>query len=178
MTETPAPIAARPANVWAVAALVLRLALGGVFLFAAYSKLNDPDGFVESMQKFNESLALFRAYEHDHLVIVAAFAIPWVEMICGAFLVAGFWTRPAALLLTLALAGFIAAIYVVLQKGQSFDCSCFGRFRLFCPTRLSWCNIYQNAALGLVALALLAGGAGRFGLDALRRPVAPAPPHA
>ncbi|MCC6661711.1 MAG: DoxX family protein [Phycisphaerales bacterium] len=146
---------------WSIAAMAMRVLLGGVFIYSAWVKLQDPVSFGQAIEKF-------RAVDPDrqaHLIKLAVFAIPWTEMICGVGLVLGLWTRAAALVLGLALAGFMVLIYQVLNRGESFDCGCFGRLRLACPSKLSSCNLWQDGVLLAMALVLLAGGPGRWALD-------------
>lgn len=159
------PEAPRPPAALVVASMLPRLALAGVFAFAAWTKLANPGSFALAIEKFKWTTA----GDHDHLVKLAAFAIPWTELLCAASLILGVWTRAAALLLTASLGAFTWAIVGVLQRGETFKCSCFGRLRLFCPEELSWCNAYQNSALIAIGLAALAIGGGRFSLDRLRR---------
>ncbi len=142
-------------------ALAARVTLGGVFLFAAYTKLSDPLQFALAIEKFK----LTTPGDHDHLVKLAAFAIPWTEALCGVALILGLWTRAGALLLVALLGFFIYAILGVLARGETFKCSCFGRLRLFCPEELSRCNIWQNAGLIAVGLVPPVLGGGRFSLD-------------
>jgi uncharacterized membrane protein YphA (DoxX/SURF4 family) len=141
--------------------LVCRVALGVVFLFAAYTKLSDPLLFAQAIEKFK----MTTPGDHDHLVKIAAFAVPWIEALAAAALMVGLRTRAAALVLVAMLAFFMYAIYGVLARGESFECSCFGRLSLLCPKKLGWCNIAQNAALIALGLVPLAAGGGQFSLD-------------
>jgi uncharacterized membrane protein YphA (DoxX/SURF4 family) len=142
-------------------ALLLRLALAGVFIFAASVKLQQPQVFLSSV------LAFKVIPDHaDHLVKLTTFAVPWVEIVAAACLVLGFWTRAGAAVLALTLLGFIGLIISVLERGMSVKCGCFGRFQLFCAgDTLAWCNVWQNSALLAVALLILILGPGRFALD-------------
>jgi len=144
--------------------LVLRLALGGVFLWAAYVKLWPP---ASGPQAFADSIKGFKLLppEGDHLVTLATFAVPWVEGLAGAVLVLGLWSRAAALVLLLNLLAFIAAIVWVLERGISTKCGCFGKFSPFCPEQITTCNIVQNAVLGGVALVIVLRGGGLLSLD-------------
>jgi uncharacterized membrane protein YphA (DoxX/SURF4 family) len=168
---TPLPADA-PGRSRAAAALVARLVLGGVFVFSAVMKLDQPLLFAQAMTKFK----VVDLDAHDHLIKIATFAVPWTELFCGVALILGMWTRAAALLLAAALASFTVLIVQTLQRGEAFECSCFGRLRLVCPAKLSWCNVGQNSVLFALALALLVGGAGRWSLDRLIGPVRPKPP--
>lgn len=166
-TMTPAP--PRTPMVPSLLALAPRLVLAAIFGFAAITKLENPGSFAKAIEKFKWTTE----GDHDHLVKLAAFAIPWTELLCAAGLIAGLWTRASALLLTASLGVFTWAIVGVLQRGETFKCSCFGRLRLFCPEELSWCNVYQNSVLIAIGVAALAIGGGRFSLDRLLRRAGP-----
>jgi uncharacterized membrane protein YphA (DoxX/SURF4 family) len=146
--------------------LLLRLLLGGVFLFAAYQKLLDPQGAASTIEAFKFGAP-------DHLVMFGAYLVPWAELMVGAALVLGFWTRAAALLYTVAMASFIVAIFSVIQRDMDVNCQCLGRFKLFCggifdPVKdrpLGLCKVVENGVLLGGALLLLAAGGGRLSLD-------------
>ncbi len=163
MTDPAEPRAPRALGALSLAA---RVTLGAVFLLAAYTKLSDPMLFAQAIEKFK----LTTPGDHDHLVKLLAFAVPWTEAICGVALILGIWTRAGALILVALLGFFIYAILGVLSRGETFKCSCFGRLRLFCPEELSRCNIVQNGALVAIGLVPLILGGGRFSLDGMIRP--------
>ncbi len=95
-----------------------RLVVGGIFIWAGLSKIFDPLGFAES-------IANYRAFPH-WMTFFTALVLPWLEMICGAFLVLGLFRRSSALLLSLLLASFLALVAVTLARGINIDCGCFG----------------------------------------------------
>lgn len=166
--ESPTAGAARR-SIWTIIALGARLLLGGVFIYSGLMKLDDPLLFAQAIEKFKVTDPV----HHEHLVKLATFAIPWTEILCGGALVLGMWTRSGALVLTLALGGFMVLIWQVLARGEAFECSCFGRLKLLCPTKLSQCNLYQNGVLAAIGLLLVAGGAGRWSIDRLIGPRKP-----
>jgi uncharacterized membrane protein YphA (DoxX/SURF4 family) len=166
--------------------LVLRVVLGGLFLFAAYQKL-----FASpfSHQNFLEAIKAFRVLpatpDWDWLLIGATYAIPWVELLCGLALVAGFWTRSAALVIGLLLSVFIAGIVSVTLRKWHADCSCFGQYKLLCGNKalpeplglfreappVGWCKVAEDAVMVLAAAAVWTWGGGVISLDrALSRP--------
>lgn len=160
----PAPGSSRAARVAAsVALLMLRLALAGVFLFAAYTKLLTPMGPLN----FSEAVQSFKFFgEHDDgLVMLTTYAVPWAELIAGVCLVLGFWTRAAALLLGLLLTLFIALVASAIFRDMHIHCGCFGNFNWPCPETVSWCKIGANSALLLAAMVLHSYGGGAIALD-------------
>lgn len=138
--------------------LVLRLILGGIFVFAAAVKLQDPQGVADTILGFELGIP-------DHLVLLGAYVVPWAEMLIGVALVVGLWTRAAALLYALTMAAFIAAIISVIQRGMSLECQCLGRFKLYCSGPLGTCKVVENSILLGGALIIFVLGAGGFSLD-------------
>lgn len=137
--------------------LFLRLQLAGLFGFAAYVKLTDPQSFAFSIKGFD--------ILPDRLAVLSTFAVPWTELLCAVCLVLGVWTRAAAILLTALIVVFIGAIASALARGLNVSCGCFGAFELFCKGPLGGCNIAQNSVLLAETVLIAVFGYGRLGLD-------------
>lgn len=142
--------------------LPVRLFLGGLFALAAFKKLQDPQSFAEAIKGFK----VVDSATHGHLIVTGAFTMPWVEMVAAVLLIAGLWTRAAAVTVALALTGFIAALISVITRGLDANCSCFGDMSLFCGAEVGWCQVARNLILILPALYLAVRGGGRASLDA------------
>jgi len=98
--------------------LFTRLLIGGVFLIAGVLKALDADATVRSVRAYDllpESLA--------HLV---GWGLPFAEILAGAFLIAGVFTRTAAVITALMLLAFVAGIAQAWARGLAIDCGCFG----------------------------------------------------
>ncbi|WP_051445069.1 MauE/DoxX family redox-associated membrane protein [Desulfocurvus vexinensis] len=95
----------------------LRVLFGLTFLAAAVSKAAYPVEFA----------AIVANYQllPEALVNPVALLLPWVEIACGAALVAGVWTRGAALVLCTLLVVFLAALGVSVMRGLDVQCGCF-----------------------------------------------------
>lgn len=129
-----------------ILSLPLRLALGGLFLFAAYNKL-----FVENgPMLFAASLRAFKVIDPDtqpEIFQLVVFVTPWVEIVAGLALVLGLWTRAAAGVIGSLLLLFIGLIISVLYRKLDTECGCFGKLSPFCPAKVGYCNIIQNVIL-------------------------------
>lgn len=142
--------------------LILRLGIAGLFLFAAWQKLFDPES---GPQKFAGSVNSFKILP-EHLVYLATSAIPWIEVICALLLLVGLWTRASATLLAALVVVFTGAVASVLLRNMSVTCGCFGRFSLICPhDKLSWCKIGENALILLPTVLVAVFGGGFLALD-------------
>jgi putative oxidoreductase len=98
--------------------LLSRLALGLVFIIASVEKIAVAEAFAVSVDAYQLIPV--------SLVNIAALLIPWIEFVCGLFLVCGIFVRSSALLLSLSLCVFIVAIISAMIRHLNIDCGCFG----------------------------------------------------
>lgn len=141
--------------------LVLRVALGGLFCFAAFKKLSDPQSFAEAIKGFK----VLDVNTLEPFMVTGAFVIPWVEMVAGVMLILGFWTRAAAATIGLALLGFIGLLISVIMRDMSASCSCFGDLNFGCPAEIGWCQVLRNTIMLIPAAYLVWRQGGLLALD-------------
>ena len=145
----------------------LRLALGGVFVFAAYNKIGNIQAFAFAIKGFK----VLDADTHGQLIISAAYTIPWIEMIAGVMLILGLKTRAAAVALGIMLLVFIAAlVHVILDDSIDADCSCFGDMNLVCEASVGWCQVIRDLIMLVPVVYLLWRNGGLLSCDALFKP--------
>jgi uncharacterized membrane protein YphA (DoxX/SURF4 family) len=99
--------------------LILRLILGLVFLYAAYTKLRQP------WMLFAMSIDAYQLLP-QWAVLLLGHWLPWFELLIGVFLVAGILLRYTALTATGLLLVFFALMTRAYLKGTAIDCGCFG----------------------------------------------------
>lgn len=97
---------------------MLRLIVGGVFIYAGALKVIDPARFAKDVDNY-------------HLLppgVVAAVALylPWLEILCGLALAIGVLRVGATLLLGGMLVAFIVALSSAWARGLDINCGCFG----------------------------------------------------
>jgi uncharacterized membrane protein YphA (DoxX/SURF4 family) len=145
--------------------IVLRLLLGGLFVFGGLVKLdfgNDPTGFAFAIKGFKLGLP-------DHLVVDLAFMIPWLELLAGLALIFGFFTRGAGLVIAGLMVAFILGIASVMWRKLDVHCGCFGKLDSFiCSGPIGPCQIVRNVVLAAMGTYLAIFGAGPFSLDRIR----------
>lgn len=142
----------------------LRVALGGVFVFAAFTKLNNIQAFAFAIKGFK----VLDADKHGQLIISAAYTMPWVEMIAGIMLIIGLRTRAAVATIGLMLIFFMAAlIHVITNDSIDADCSCFGDMNLVCDSAVGWCQVIRDLVLLLPVVYLLWRDGGLLSLDSV-----------
>jgi hypothetical protein len=97
--------------------LVMRVYLGGIFIYASMSKINYP-------AEFAESIAAYQIVPHWALHPMALLT-PWLELISGVLLLVGVRTRAAAAAVGGMLAVFSLAVLLALLRGIPAGCGCF-----------------------------------------------------
>lgn len=101
--------------------LLLRLAFGGLFVYAGGVKLLDPLGLVS----FTDDIRTFHILP-DPWVGWLAMALPWFEIICGVAVIVGPLKKGALVLLNLSLLVFLGALISAWVRGLDVSCGCFG----------------------------------------------------
>ena len=99
--------------------LALRLLLGAVFIYAAYTKLRQP------WLLFALSIDSYQLLP-QWAVLTIARTLPWLELLLGLLLVSGFGLRWVALLTSAQLIIFFGVMLRAYAKGLGIDCGCFG----------------------------------------------------
>lgn len=102
----------------AIVELLLRLILGGIFLYSGGIKLVDPAAF-------QNEIANFQLIPRGLAGVVAVY-LPWLEIACGAALVVKRQFFGGALLLGLLVLGFIFFLGSAWARGLDLSCGCFG----------------------------------------------------
>lgn len=137
-------------------AVPARIFLGAVFIWAGVQKifpLNTPN----PPQVFSSSITAYKLDLPDVLVSFSTFAVPWTEIIAGALLILGIWTRASAAVIGAMLLLFIGLGLSAIARGLEIKCGCFGDGTLLCTGGLGWCHIWENTLLtALAALAMFA----------------------
>ncbi|MEO7328948.1 MAG: DoxX family protein [Minicystis sp.] len=97
----------------------LRLALGGLFVYAGAAKIGAPADFATEIANYHLG---------NTLAPLMAVTMPAVEIVLGIALIAGTrtWVRAAAFGAAGLLAVFTVAVATVVARGINVDCGCFG----------------------------------------------------
>jgi len=122
--------------------LSLRLALGGLLLFAGVSKLRDPAGFSQEIANYQLM---------PELAPYVAVTLPAIELLVGGALLFSpwRWRQAGAVSAALLLGVFLVAVGSAVARGLDITCGCFGTG----TSPVSWWTVLRN--LGLVAAAVL-----------------------
>src|SRR5713226_1680748 len=123
--------------------LLLRLALGAIFVYAAYTKLR------QSWLLFALSIDSYQLLP-EWGVLALARTLPWLELAVGLLLIGGVWLRHASVAATLLLAVFFGVMVWSYGRGAGIDCGCFG-----VGEALSLRTLARDGALLLASVALI-----------------------
>ncbi len=95
-----------------------RLFLGGIFIYAGYTKVGNPLQFAAAVE----------AYQllSPNLVIWVVKILPWLEITLGILLVLGILIRYTAGVAGVLLLFFVSVMLVTFLRGIEADCGCFG----------------------------------------------------
>jgi uncharacterized membrane protein YphA (DoxX/SURF4 family) len=123
---------------------LLRLVLGAVFIYAAYTKLR------QSWLLFALSIDSYQLLP-EWAVLGVARTLPWLELALGILLIAGAWLR----YLSIAAAGILGLFFTIMVvqyfRGAGIDCGCFGVGEPLSAKTLARDGVLLAAALALVA---------------------------
>lgn len=100
-----------------ITALLFRLFVGVVFIYASIYKIAEPELFAKS-------ISYYKAVPIE-LVNIMAIIMPWLELLTGVLLVLGVFSKSNSFLIAVMLVIFIAATTQALVRGIDIACGCF-----------------------------------------------------
>lgn len=149
-------------------AVILRWAMGAVFIYMGFSKVLDPVGFLKLVREYN-------FVTNPILLNCIAATLPWFEVLCGLLLVIGVAVRGTALILVALLVPFTLLVLnraMDIMNAQAiafcavkFDCGCGAGEVFICH------KLLENSLLALGCAWLMTGIGWRL---SLRHGVSPA----
>lgn len=124
--------------------IVARLALAGLFAWAAVPKVLDPHAFAESISNYRLLPEL--------MVGPLAIFVPLLELSISLSLVTGFHARGAALAATGMLLVFAAAMAQAILRDINIECGCFGSST---AAEVGWPSVLRNVGLALLGALIV-----------------------
>ncbi|MGA2296529.1 MAG: MauE/DoxX family redox-associated membrane protein [FCB group bacterium] len=120
--------------------LAVRILLGLIFVIAAVSKISDPASFAMDITNYG--------ILPDFLINLMAITLPWIELICGIFLLSGILLKSSSAVSLGLYIIFICAVGIALIKGLNINCGCHAKFT---TENVSLRKLLENT--GLLALS-------------------------
>jgi uncharacterized membrane protein YphA (DoxX/SURF4 family) len=127
--------------------IVLRLVLGIVFLYAAYTKLREP------WMLFAMSIDAYQILP-EWASLTLGRTLPWLELMLGLLLATGFGLKYSAAGASILLAGFFAVMVRAYVMGMKIDCACFGLGDVIGPVTLLRDGVLLGLSITLAVLAI------------------------
>ncbi|MBN2466969.1 MAG: DoxX family membrane protein [Deltaproteobacteria bacterium] len=118
--------------------LLLRYFIGLMFIYASMSKIPYPAEFAKNIEAY-------RIVPYWIIPTMAVF-LPWLEMICGLFLIIGVSTRAAAVLVGGLLLVFTVALTSNVLRGSPISCGCWESV----GARIGWWDVIRDFLLFLL----------------------------
>ena len=131
--------------------LALRVLLGAVFVYAAYTKLR------QSWLLFALSIDSYQLLP-EWAVFTLARTLPILELTLGVLLIAGVWLPYLSIVAAAILGLFFSVMVVSYFRGAGIDCGCFGVGEPLSAKTLARDGVLLVAALALVVLSRQALG--------------------
>jgi len=96
--------------------ILLRLILGGVYVYVAWNKLINAEEFAKAIKNY-DMLPL-------QAINIIAITLPYIELFAGLFLIFGFYKKGSSAILGITLIVFIIALTSAYARGLNIDCGC------------------------------------------------------
>ncbi|MCD6162087.1 MAG: DoxX family membrane protein [candidate division Zixibacteria bacterium] len=97
--------------------LIIRLIIGGFFIYASIDKILNPNEFAKIIHNY-------RLLPPDFINLLAII-LPWIEITAGVCLIIGFKYKGANFIILIMLFVFIFALAVNMFRGVNISCGCF-----------------------------------------------------
>jgi len=133
----------------------LRLAVGGLLLVAGVLKAHDGPAATAS------TIAGYRILPPG-IVAPLGVALPYAEILLGAYIAGGLFTRVAAAVASVQFGLFALAVASLVVRGIPADCGCFGSGVRTPP---SWVHVGADVLLVLVCACIAWRAPGAFAVD-------------
>lgn len=129
-----------------IAVVVLRVALGAIFVYAGYVKL------VQPWQLFAAGIAEYEIVPLWAATFLAK-TLPWFEVLLGLMLVIGRWSRTSTVIVSGLLLVFFSMMVRAFAQGKDISCGCFGPNEM-----ISWKTLLRDGSMlaGALLLTVLA----------------------
>lgn len=137
--------------------LTARIILGFIFVVASIDKIANPNAFAVS-------IGYYKLVGPSAALLIATI-LPWLELLCGLFLIFGILLRGSSLLTLMMLVVFTAGVISGIGRGLDISCGCFTRD----PNvdKIGWMKVAENCGLIVLGIFALFSKGSRFSINKL-----------
>ena len=136
---------------------VARVVLGGIWIWAAWSKLGNPRGFVQAVRAYDVT--------PEWMSKAIGYGLPVLEVCIGVLLILGIVTRAAAIVSGLLLFVFLIGLIQASARGLKLECGCFGGGGTTIGSTHYTLDILRDVGLIAVSAYLVIWPITRFSID-------------
>jgi uncharacterized membrane protein YphA (DoxX/SURF4 family) len=142
-----------PFNLRRVIIWIGRLVLGVIFIYAGYSKIFLP--IIHPHPPVGVALSFFAMQVDSYQLLppwgvnFVAHTLPFAEVVLGLLLLIGWRLRIWAVIVTLIMVGFFAAVVRSYALGLQINCGCFAN-----PEPLTIKTVFRDGSLAALALLM------------------------
>ncbi|HEX9974597.1 MAG TPA: MauE/DoxX family redox-associated membrane protein [bacterium] len=129
---------------WDCLFIIFRWLVAAIFIFAGITKILNPENFARDIDNYRMLPYL--------LVTVMAIILPWLEILCGIFLIIGKWEKGAAVTLLILTLMFLIAMSSAIFRGLDITCGCFAMTAE--GTKVGYSRLIQDSILFVIILLL------------------------
>lgn len=123
-------------------AFILRICVGYFFIYASMSKIPYPEQFAEAVANYQ----LIPYW----MLNLGAVLLPWIEFVCGLFLIIGFKSRASVAIIGGLLVMFNVMVLINMYRGAPISCGCYDTV----GEPIGWKKILENIALLVFAIQI------------------------
>lgn len=124
--------------------MLSRLLIGGILIYASLYKILEPALFAKTIWYYH--------LVPGSLINLEAIVLPWLELIVGLALIAGFWYRGAVFWSNFLVLLFIVVLASTIVRGIDIDCGCFKTSSS--ATGPAWQSLWFDVGMLLFTLQL------------------------
>jgi protein-disulfide isomerase/uncharacterized membrane protein YphA (DoxX/SURF4 family) len=136
---------------------VIRLALGVIWIWAAWSKLRSPRTFVQAVRAYDAT--------PEWLSKAIGYGLPVLELCVGILLVVGIAVRMATILSAVLFVVFLIGLVQAAARGLQLECGCFGGGGTTAGSTTYTLDILRDVGLLVLAAYLIVWSFTRLSMD-------------
>lgn len=123
---------------------VLRVSVGGIFVFSGFVKAIDTWG---TLYKVNDYLNVLSLHLWSNLVLVGVFSLCAIEFLTGVFLLLGCFRRSTAIMGGCVMAVMLPLSLWIALSNPVADCGCFGDALVISNWATLWKNVFLSGGM-------------------------------